>query len=327
MLNVKRRGFTLVELLTVVAIIAMLIGILVPAVNRARQAALKTSVKAQLYGISQGLEMFKGDFGYYPSSLPQNPTNGVEIQADRNASLTNFKVQGAHRLVFALLGRDKMGCPAKTGTGGPSSITGNKGPDSIKGWYYSSSTAATYGQFSADSIDPSESNWGNATYKTGRKGPYIDPKGFSVIEDQVAKDVTATPSYVWILSDKYDKQTDAITSTNDYSKHSTILYYCANERGTRIAAPTAEIANNIYYPQDNEWIVAPDSSHDDFKGGYNAGGAYTYFWNFIEDQKAIVGTGTNATRRPYNPDSFLLISKGYDGQYGTEDDVTNWTSN
>ena len=44
----RRRGFTLVELLVVIAIIAILVLLLLPAVNSAREAACLTSCKNNL---------------------------------------------------------------------------------------------------------------------------------------------------------------------------------------------------------------------------------------------------------------------------------------
>lgn len=44
------------------------------------------------------------------------------------------------------------------------------------------------------------------------------------------------------------------------------------------------------------------------------------FWSFIENKAAESGDG----RVPYNPESFLLISAGKDGQYLTDDDIVNW---
>jgi prepilin-type N-terminal cleavage/methylation domain-containing protein/prepilin-type processing-associated H-X9-DG protein len=62
-----RRGFTLVELLVVVAIVALLLGILLPALARARATAKQTACQHQMRQLGQALQMYADDHsGFFP---------------------------------------------------------------------------------------------------------------------------------------------------------------------------------------------------------------------------------------------------------------------
>ena len=60
------QGFTLVELLVVVAIIAMLVAITLPAVNATREAARQTSCSNKIRQIVLAAENYHGANGFYP---------------------------------------------------------------------------------------------------------------------------------------------------------------------------------------------------------------------------------------------------------------------
>lgn len=85
-------GFTLVEIMVVVVILALLAGIILPKIMGRPEEARRTAANVQMKEVEAGLNLFKIDNGFYPSTeqglqaLVTKPTIGEQPK--------NYKVGG-----------------------------------------------------------------------------------------------------------------------------------------------------------------------------------------------------------------------------------------
>ncbi|MBU1259592.1 MAG: type II secretion system GspH family protein [Planctomycetes bacterium] len=298
----KKNGFTIVELLTVMAVIAMLMGILVPALNLVRRLAKDTNQRAQFHGIEVGLEAYVSENeGRYPESTALNTGTG------------NMTV-GAQKLAEALIGRDMLGLD----------------PNTTWDADYDETNPCTY---ASKSLKGSSDTQVTDSLKR-RQGPYLDvskTEAFQVgqlfTNTYNVYDGLTTPAPV--LTDTY-RAKKVVMQGKTMMAGTPILYYKANAASltfpdtndvTAIANPDC---NDIYCSLDNEELIVlgtmnnPSKPHN-FAPDYEAVGKGTwYFYDTITNKQIT------SLARPFNPDSYILMSAGYDGIYGTRDDIYNF---
>ena len=109
-----------------------------------------------------------------------------------------------------------------------------------------------------------------------------------------------------------------------------ILYYKANTADILHDFENPDNPQNIYDYRDNHSLVMlgkpwdpPSAGGTPHRLAIEAGQqpGYRFYMNTTNDK--VLASSTAAVR-PYRADTFILISAGSDGEYGTPDDITNY---
>jgi len=299
----KRRisGFTTVELLTVVGIMAMLVALLIPAVNAVKNTAKGVKQKAQFASIEMGLTAFRNDYGDYPPSNWWDPPPAPPGLRD---------YCGSQKLAEALVGWDLMGFHPK------SDFRANGSNDA--------------GMFVYNPAD--------AVLMSQRKGPYLElatANAFRLGDISADKpglfiDTGLLAPDTFVLCDVFSVKRitfrkPGIFETTTQNAGTPILYYRANT-SSKILIPadgsSVDPQYRIYNLRDNfplinmgklaDWNKPLVARRKHLLEDFN------FFYEYVRDPKVT------ARPWPYRPDSYILISAGLDGEYGTGDDICNF---
>jgi prepilin-type N-terminal cleavage/methylation domain-containing protein len=104
--NKSTNAFTLVELLVVIGVIAILVGLLMPALTRARQQANSAKCMANLHVLGQMLQMYENEnrgwlFPVGPVNLLGKPTTlGTNVPPNERWPMKVFKIKAPDPLPF-----------------------------------------------------------------------------------------------------------------------------------------------------------------------------------------------------------------------------------
>ncbi len=281
----RRQGFTIVELLTVIAIIAILMGILVPTISFVRNTAREAKQKTQLATIDMAIMAFKGDHGYYPPSDWRVP---------------NGDYCGAQKLAEALVGWDLLGFhPDSEWQSNGRYINGN----------------LLYEKASDPDPDVAKENLEKRT------GPYLELStanafrlGISALgaRDGLFDDPAPLRPDTFVLCDSFGAKKISI-GTKTVMVGTPILYFRANTSSKNMS--DADFDKRIYSWNNNLPIISLGRLKDRKQHPIWDS---VFFYDYITDPKVT------AIDWPYRPDSYILISAGVDGLYGTNDDICNF---
>jgi len=342
----RQIGFTVIELLVVIGIIAILVGLLFPIVRGVRYAAYAASTQNEISVISNAINQYYTTFNAYPGPLSDdqlcNPgavtTYGLSIRPTEinppyyNTSNPATFISGSENLVLGLLGglaRDTSGDGYllwfnKAAVGQGSMNLNQNAPQRFEAFLQPPTS------WLSSSLNPLNLNpQGN--------GEFLDQAGRWCGDTNIPKFVDQFPDPLPIIYVRARRGAQRIldsTSNPDPNQNQQTLPQYNIDQVWRITLPNDP--QGVFPPNGQcvglPWTGNPASSQ--WHGlrrigspymtgvttynvdGYNSNSAWdglAYFTN--------PGTGT-----AHCPDMFVLIAAGKNRTYGSADDITNFGS-
>lgn len=284
--KMKKSGFTIIELLTVIAIIVLLIGIIAPSLTKAKNLATNLKQKAQLRNIGIGLELWNNE---HDNEYPDSDVLGATLFTT-----------GAHHLAESMLGRDGYGFdPSSTWDAEADAGTAYT---TIAGRETSYLSQDQFNIFQLAQVYGDEAFTGSAY-----PGDY-----------NADGTVTAVAYTASVITDIFkNRKVSMPNSGRSVKTGSPILYFKAKDTDIfNDINPTISVFNwddnsDIFALGHN--ITGASDPHP-----YNTIANFYTSNNLINSNVRVIGDPV-----PYNKGTFLLISAGLDRLYGTKDDITN----
>lgn len=294
----KRQGFTIVELLTIMSIIILLISLLVPSMNRIKRYALYVKQRNHFKSIGTALELFNAEWDGYPDS------DGID-----NTVPNGLPYCGAMKLCEAMVGQDLLGFhpESRFRQDGYNGLDPPRDKDLYPARRVPLPPPAV--------VEESERE---------RKGLYLSRDNANAYRmGDLYSDTTPFPPDLPVLCDVYGNTLHRATGK---SVGLPVLYYKAD---TTKQAHIFGNPNNIYNHTDNIDLIdlglpfQLGFTHPMASGGFApigeppmAARPEIFYEITLNEQMSIP--------KPYKDNSYILISAGFDGMYGTPDDVFNF---
>jgi prepilin-type N-terminal cleavage/methylation domain-containing protein len=308
------RGFTLTEMLVVIAIIGVLASLITVAGMRALDTGKQVAIKSELDQLDSALKDFKNKYGAYPPcDLSINGTMpGSSVLANVNPALQSFIMRAFPRYNLNNLASDWNAL-------GVDSTYAH--PDRALVFWLSG--------FSPDVTSPFTG--------AGARTPFFafDPTRLynMTLANTVAQTASATTGYIQYLGQiayvpKYGNGTPYVyIDSGNYGN----LPVTSNVNGNYSYISSVNSNGNYVNSEQSSTTTPTISSFAVYNitaasSGTTTAGTVTPYVQDLQSAGTYVNSGATTAYQFCNPTTFQLISAGQDGQYGTSLSLSGFTN-